>query len=78
MSGIRFCDQANVFKKKEQLRIITPLITRGVLFTDAFDTRCQVVCLLLERPGVVSLKLGKERFKKKEKRVMGRWKHACE
>jgi len=52
MSGIRFCDQANVFKKKEQLRIITPLITRGVLFTDAFDTRCQVVCLLLERPGL--------------------------
>lgn len=49
-------------KKNKQFSVTTHCRTRGVLFTDTFNTRCQVVCLLLQRPGAVFPKLEKERF----------------
>lgn len=47
---------------------------RGVLFTDAFNSRCQVVPLLLQRPGVVFAELKAEHLNKKE----GGKPHSCE
>lgn len=38
-----------------------------MLFTDAFNSRCQVVPLLLQRPGVVFAELKAERLNKKER-----------
>lgn len=68
MPAVKFNDQANVFKKKKKNNCIvtTHFQMRDVLFTDAFNSRCQFVPLLLQRPGVVFSGLKAEHLNKKE------------
>lgn len=68
MPGIKFHDQANVFKKKKKNNCIIAIhfLMRGVLFADTFNSRCQLVPLLLQRPGVVFAELKAEHLNKKE------------
>lgn len=50
-----------------------------MLFTDAFNSRGQVVPLLLQRPGVVFAELKAERLNKKDYKQEGRGKpHSSE
>lgn len=53
-------------KKNINCIITTHFQMRGVLFTDAFNSRCQLVPVLWQRPGVVFAGLKAEHLNKKE------------